>query len=138
MQETHDVIVVGSGASGGMAAWNLTRQGVNVLMLDAGEKFSRAKFWTHVKPWECNPRVDRRGTTRGPHQGSQRTCEVSFLRKLRPRLRRRGVLQLVRLFDRARDGDRQAAGDGSRRGGSRSGERRGKSEWRPVFRSHHW
>jgi choline dehydrogenase-like flavoprotein len=57
--EVHDVIVIGSGASGGMAAWNLTRQGVNVLMLDAGTRFSREKFWTHVKPWEWNARVDR-------------------------------------------------------------------------------
>ena len=31
--EVHDVIIIGSGASGGMAAWNLTRHGVNVLML---------------------------------------------------------------------------------------------------------
>ena len=57
--EVHDVIVIGSGASGGMAAWNLTRQGVNVLLLDAGTRFSRAKFWTHVKPWEWNAKVDR-------------------------------------------------------------------------------
>jgi choline dehydrogenase-like flavoprotein len=59
MQTTNDVIVIGSGASGGMAAWNLTRQGVDVLMLDAGTRFARAKFWTHVKPWEWNARVDR-------------------------------------------------------------------------------
>jgi choline dehydrogenase-like flavoprotein len=59
MQTTNDVIVIGSGASGGMAAWNLTRQGVDVLMLDAGTRFSRAKFWTHVKPWEWNARVDK-------------------------------------------------------------------------------
>ena len=32
------MIVVGSGASGGMAAWNLTRQGVDVLLLDAGDE----------------------------------------------------------------------------------------------------
>ncbi len=32
----YDVVVIGSGAAGGMAAWNLTRQGVNVLVLDAG------------------------------------------------------------------------------------------------------
>jgi len=55
----HDVVIIGSGAAGGMAAWNLTRKGVNVLMLDAGEKFSRAKFWTHVKPWEWRDRVAR-------------------------------------------------------------------------------
>jgi choline dehydrogenase-like flavoprotein len=57
--EVHDVIVIGSGAAGGMAAWNLTRQGVNVLILDAGAVIPRSKFWTHVKPWEWNQRVDR-------------------------------------------------------------------------------
>ncbi len=56
--EVHDVVVIGSGAAGGMAAWNLTRQGANVLVLDAGEKFDRAKFWTHVKPWEWQGRLD--------------------------------------------------------------------------------
>jgi choline dehydrogenase-like flavoprotein len=55
--EVHDVIVVGSGAAGGMAAWNLTRQGVNVLMLDAGEKFRRTQFWSHVKPWETREKL---------------------------------------------------------------------------------
>src|SRR5580692_2903276 len=53
MQEVHDVVIIGTGAAGGMAAWNLTRQGVNVLMLDAGTKFNRAQFWSHVKPWEA-------------------------------------------------------------------------------------
>ena len=56
--EIHDVIVIGSGASGGMAAWNLTRQGVNVLMLDAGTKFNKAQFWSHVKPWEWRDRIE--------------------------------------------------------------------------------
>ncbi len=56
--KVHDVVIVGSGASGGMAAWNLTRKGVNVLMLDAGAKFNRASFWTHIKPWEWNARLD--------------------------------------------------------------------------------
>ena len=55
----YDVVVIGSGAAGGMAAWNLTRQGVSVLLLDAGERFDRAKFWTHVKPWEARARHDR-------------------------------------------------------------------------------
>jgi choline dehydrogenase-like flavoprotein len=55
--EVHDVVIIGSGACGGMAAWNLTRQGVKVLMLDAGKKFNRANFWTHVKPWEWNQRL---------------------------------------------------------------------------------
>ncbi len=57
--KVHDVIVVGSGAAGGMTAWNLTRQGINVLMVDAGEKFRRGSFWTHVKPWEWKERLER-------------------------------------------------------------------------------
>ena len=57
--EVHDVVVIGSGAAGGMVAWNLTRKGVNVLMLDAGEKFLRRTFWTHVKPWEWRAKVAR-------------------------------------------------------------------------------
>jgi choline dehydrogenase-like flavoprotein len=58
-REAHPVIVIGSGASGGMAAWNLTRHGINVLLLDAGDKFDRAKFWTHVQPWEAQERLAR-------------------------------------------------------------------------------
>lgn len=57
--KVYDVVVIGSGASGGMAAWNLTRQGVNVLLLDAGTKFDRSKFWTHVLPYEARERRAR-------------------------------------------------------------------------------
>lgn len=57
--EVHDVVVIGSGAAGGMAAWNLTRQGVNVLVLDAGQKFDRSQFWSHVKAWEWQQKLDR-------------------------------------------------------------------------------
>ena len=42
--KVYDVVIIGSGASRGMAAWNLTRQGVNVLMLDAGDRFDPALF----------------------------------------------------------------------------------------------
>ncbi|MBV9308625.1 MAG: GMC family oxidoreductase [Acidobacteriaceae bacterium] len=56
--QVHDVLIIGSGAAGGMAAWNLTRQGVNVTLLDAGRKFRRSEFWTHVKPWEWQQRLD--------------------------------------------------------------------------------
>jgi choline dehydrogenase-like flavoprotein len=53
----YDVVVIGSGASGGMAAWTLTRQGAKVLMLDAGDRFDRSKFWTHVLPYEWRDRL---------------------------------------------------------------------------------
>ena len=32
----YDVLIIGSGASGGMAAYTLTKKGINCLMLDAG------------------------------------------------------------------------------------------------------
>ena len=53
----HDVIVIGSGASGGMATYNLTQRGVKVLMLDAGDRFERKNFWTHVNPWQWRERL---------------------------------------------------------------------------------
>lgn len=52
-----DAIVIGSGASGGMAAWNLTRKGIKVLMLDAGSRFKKSDFWTHVFPYEYRERI---------------------------------------------------------------------------------
>ena len=33
---THDVVIIGSGASGGMVAWSLCQRGIKCLMLDAG------------------------------------------------------------------------------------------------------
>ena len=53
------VIVIGSGASGGMAAYNLTQKGIKVLMLDAGDKFEPKNFWTHVTPWRWRERVQQ-------------------------------------------------------------------------------
>ncbi len=52
----HDVVVIGSGASGAMAAHVLVGHGVNVLMLDAGWKFDRSASWAHVLPFEADRR----------------------------------------------------------------------------------
>ncbi len=41
--ETYDVIIVGSGAGGGMAAHNLTKAGAKCLMLEAGDWYDAAK-----------------------------------------------------------------------------------------------
>jgi choline dehydrogenase-like flavoprotein len=57
--QVYPVIVIGSGASGGMAAWNLTSKGIDVLVLDAGDRFDRRTFWTHVRPWEARERNAR-------------------------------------------------------------------------------
>jgi choline dehydrogenase-like flavoprotein len=74
--KVYDVVIVGSGAAGGMAAWNLTRQGVEVLVLDAGTKFNKATFWSHVRPWEAR---DRRRKGQSPPQFLLTKEEQPFL-----------------------------------------------------------
>ena len=50
MKPEYDVLILGSGASGGMAAYTLTKLGVRCLMLDAGPilDFDRHKTLKHV------------------------------------------------------------------------------------------
>lgn len=51
--ETYDVIIVGSGAGGGMAGYVLAQAGVNVLMLEAGPFFDPAKDSLQLQwPWQ--------------------------------------------------------------------------------------
>jgi choline dehydrogenase-like flavoprotein len=57
--QVYDVVIIGSGASGGLAAWNLTRHGVKVLLLDAGERFDPDKFWMALLPYERRERLQR-------------------------------------------------------------------------------
>ncbi|HEX6925212.1 MAG TPA: GMC family oxidoreductase [Longimicrobiaceae bacterium] len=54
-QDTHDVIIVGSGAGGGMAAYALTTAGARVLMLEAGgewfpERDAKMLQWPYQSP----------------------------------------------------------------------------------------
>jgi len=52
--DKYDVVIVGSGAGGGMAAHQLTKAGANVLMLEAGGWFDSEDFamfkWPHESP----------------------------------------------------------------------------------------
>ena len=41
LSKTYDAVIVGSGAAGGMAAYVLTKHGLNVLLLEAGRKRAR-------------------------------------------------------------------------------------------------
>lgn len=52
-QEEYDVIIVGSGAGGGMAAYTLANAGIKVCLLEAGPMYDPAKNVTQLKwPWE--------------------------------------------------------------------------------------
>ncbi len=51
--KTYDAIVIGSGISGGWAAMELTRHGLETLVLEAGGPVDPAHdFVEHVQPWE--------------------------------------------------------------------------------------
>jgi len=47
-----DVIIIGSGAAGGIIARTLCEKGIKVLMLDAGRKFDPSEFKTHHWPYQ--------------------------------------------------------------------------------------
>lgn len=51
-RNTFDAIVVGSGATGGWAAKQLTEAGLTVAVLEAGPKITPADFTEHVQPYQ--------------------------------------------------------------------------------------
>lgn len=52
--ESVEVIVIGSGAGGGVAAYNLATQGYQVLVVEAGASWPAAKITTHEKIMSSN------------------------------------------------------------------------------------
>ena len=49
--KTYDVLIVGSGATGGMAAKVLTEHGLEVLLVEAGPAIDQSDFRTHSMPY---------------------------------------------------------------------------------------
>ncbi len=60
----YDVVIVGSGAGGGMAAYALTRAGARVLMLEAGPEWYASKNARMLTPSYGTPRRGRATRTR--------------------------------------------------------------------------
>ena len=58
--EAYDVIIVGSGAGGGMSAYHLTRSGLKVLMLEAGRNYDPV---TETPMYNTNAEAPLRGTS---------------------------------------------------------------------------
>ncbi len=52
MKSDHDILIIGSGASGGMAAYMLSKAGVKVLMLDAGPSVDWEKKRSLKAVWD--------------------------------------------------------------------------------------
>lgn len=56
-KKIYDAIVIGSGATGGWAAMELTRAGLKVCMIEAGRRLDPAKDFTeHKRPWDMKYR----------------------------------------------------------------------------------
>ena len=75
-EEIYDAIVVGSGATGGWAAKELTEKGMRVIVLEAGRKLDPEKeFNEHTWPYEVQYRDKiRSGELYGKRQHVQSKC----------------------------------------------------------------
>ncbi len=75
-QETYDAVIVGSGATGGWVAKELTEAGLRVAVIEAGRKLNPAEDYTeHKRPFDMPLRGRRYGSqARQAVQPMQRTC----------------------------------------------------------------
>ncbi len=77
-REVFDAVIVGSGATGGWAAKQLTEAGLKVAVLEAGSKITPRDFTEHVQPYQLKYRGNSpKILERRPIQGLVYACRES-------------------------------------------------------------
>ncbi len=76
MARTYDAIVVGSGACGGWAAMELTRAGMQVLMLEAGSPINPAKDFQHKFLYQMDYRGQGKPGELRRYSGNERNYRI--------------------------------------------------------------
>jgi choline dehydrogenase-like flavoprotein len=74
--KTYDAIIVGSGACGGWAALELTKKGMNVLMLEAGARIDPAADFHHRFSYELDYRGNGEPGLMRRYSGSERNYKI--------------------------------------------------------------
>ena len=74
LQESYDVIIVGSGAGGGQTAYTLTMEGVKVLVLEAGRSFDPA---SEVAMFQLPSQAPLRGVGTPDKQYGFHDCSIN-------------------------------------------------------------
>ncbi len=64
-RDVYDAVIVGSGATGGVAAWQLAEAGLRICVLEAGPKITDADFTEHVLPYDLKYRGNSSGFVGG-------------------------------------------------------------------------
>jgi choline dehydrogenase-like flavoprotein len=76
MAQVYDAIIVGSGATGGWAAMELTQAGMKVLMLEAGSAIDQAKDFGHKFPFQMEYRGQGKPGMMRRYSGTERNYRI--------------------------------------------------------------
>ena len=76
MPQTYDAIIVGSGATGGWAAMELTQAGMKVLMLEAGSHIDQAKDFGHKFLYQMEYRGQNKPGDMRRYSGTARNYRI--------------------------------------------------------------
>jgi choline dehydrogenase-like flavoprotein len=76
MAQVYDAIIVGSGATGGWAAMELTQAGMKVLMLEAGSAIDQTKDFGHKYPYQMEYRGQGKPGMMRRYGGTERNYRI--------------------------------------------------------------